>query len=393
MTRYSSVMLHDPLLAWRTEFPILDTCTYLVSHSLGAMPRRAAAYLQQFADEWSTRGVRAWHEGWWEIGRTTGDLLAPILGVSRGTISMHQNVTVALAIIASCHPSTGARNRIVMTDLEFPSNMYLFEGFRRYGAEIVYVPSPDAMRTDLQRLLDAIDERTVLVPLSLVLFKSAYIQNAAAVIEKAHRVGARVILDVYQAAGTVPLELERLGADFAVGGSVKWLCGGPGAGYLYVRPDLANELEPGIVGWAAHAHPFEFAAGAIEYRRRPSDSRAARRTCRRSTRRAPATRSSRRSACRRFARSRCGLTRRLMDLAQGRRLPAQHAGRRRRARRVGHRRRPERPGGRRRADPPRGHRRLPARRRHPHGAALLQHAKKIDHAMAVLAEVAVTAAH
>ena len=258
-------MLDDPLLAWRKEFPILDTCTYLVTHSLGAMPRRASTYLQQFADEWSTRGVRAWYEGWWEIGRTTGDLLAPVLGVSKGTISMHQNVTVALGVIGSCHRFDGARNRIVMTDLEFPSNMYLFEGFRKYGAEIVYVPSPDAMRTDLQRLLDAIDERTALVPLSFVLFKSAYIQNAAAVIEKAHRVGARVILDVYQAAGTVPLEIERLGADFAVGGSVKWLCGGPGAGYLYVRPDLANELEPGIVGWAAHAHPFEFAAGAIEY--------------------------------------------------------------------------------------------------------------------------------
>ncbi len=257
--------MNDPLLVWRKEFPILDTCTYLVTHSLGAMPRKASTYLQQFADEWSNRGVRAWYEGWWEIGRTTGDLLAPVLGVPTGTISMHQNVTVAQAIIASCHRFHGTRNRIVMTDLEFPSNMYLFEGFRRYGADIAYVPSPDAMRTDLQRLLDAIDERTALVPLSYVLFKSAYIENAAAVIEKAHRVGARVVLDVYQAAGTVPLQMGVLGADFAVGGSVKWLCGGPGAGYLYVREDLANELEPGIVGWAAHATPFDFAAGAIEY--------------------------------------------------------------------------------------------------------------------------------
>ena len=262
-------MHDDPLLRWRSEFPILDTCTYLVSHSLGAMPRRTASYLQQFADEWSSRGVRAWHEGWWEIGRTTGDLLAPILGVQTGTISMHQNVTVAMAIIASCHTFDGPRNRIVMSDLEFPSNMYLFEGFRRYGAEVVYVKSPDAMRTDLDALLDAIDERTVLVPLSYVLFKSAHIQQAAAVIEKAQRVGARVILDVYQAAGTVPLEIEKLGAEFAVGGSVKWLCGGPGAGYLYVRPDLATELKPGIVGWAAHADPFEFAPGEIQYAGNP----------------------------------------------------------------------------------------------------------------------------
>ena len=250
---------------WRSEFPIVNTCTYLVSHSLGAMPRRAATYLQQFADEWSTRGVRAWYEGWWEIGRTTGDLLAPILGVQKGSISMHQNVTVAQAIIASCHRYDGRRRKIVMADLEFPSNMYLFEGFRRYGAEIVYVKSDDAMRTNLDRFLDAIDETTALVPVSFVLFKSAYIQQADAIIEKAHRVGARVILDVYQAAGTVPMEIGRWGADFAVGGSVKWLCGGPGAGYLYVRPDLAKEIEPGFVGGAAHAHPFQFATGAIEY--------------------------------------------------------------------------------------------------------------------------------
>jgi kynureninase len=257
--------MSDPLSAWRSEFPIVDTCTYLVSHSLGAMPRRAAAYLQQFADEWSTRGVRAWHEGWWEIGRTTGDLLAPIVGARPGTISMHQNVTVAQAIVASCHQYDGPRRRIIMTDLEFPSNMYLFEGFRRYGAEISYVPSDDGMRTNLQRLLDAIDERTVLVPVSLVLFKSAYIEKAAAIIEKAHRVGARVVLDVYQAAGTVPINLESLGVDFAVGGSVKWLCGGPGNGYLYVRPDLAHVIEPAFAGWAAHARPFEFEIGALAF--------------------------------------------------------------------------------------------------------------------------------
>ncbi len=255
----------DPLLAWRAEFPILETCTYLVNHSLGAMPRRAVDYLQRFATEWSSRGVRAWHEGWWEIGRTTGDLLAPIIGARPGTISMHQNVTVAQAVIASCHRYDGKRRRIVMTDLEFPSNMYLFEGCRRHGAEICYVPSDDGMRTNLDRLLDAIDEQTVLVPVSLVLFKSAYIENAAAIVEKAHRVGARVILDVYQAAGAVPVDVESLAVDFAVGGSVKWLCGGPGNGYLYVRPDLASELEPAIAGWAAHARPFDFETGRIAF--------------------------------------------------------------------------------------------------------------------------------
>ena len=250
---------------WRSEFPIVSTCTYLVSHSLGAMPRRATVYLQEFAEMWSTRGVRAWHEGWWEAGRETGNILGPVLGVAQNTISMHQNVTVAQGIVGSCFTYEGPRRKIVMSELEFPSNHYLFEGFRRYGAEIVYVPSADPIRLDLQRFLDAIDERTLLVPLSLVLFKSAFITDARAVIEKAHRVGARVILDVYQAAGTVPMDLAGWDTDFAVGGSVKWLCGGPGAGYLYVRPDLAATLEPALVGWAAHASPFEFATGKVRY--------------------------------------------------------------------------------------------------------------------------------
>jgi kynureninase len=255
----------DLLSKWRAEFPIVETCTYLVSHSLGAMPRKTAAYLQEFADMWSSRGVRAWHEGWWEIGRETGNLLAPILGAPANAISMHQNVTVAQGIIASCFRYDGPRRKIVMTELDFPSNHYLFEGFRRYGAEIVYVPSADPVRLDLDRFLDAIDERTLLVPLSLVLFKSAYITDARAVIEKAHRVGAHVILDVYQGAGTVPMDLAAWEADFAVGGSVKWLCGGPGAGYLYVRPDLAATLQPAFIGWAAHESPFDFATGPIRY--------------------------------------------------------------------------------------------------------------------------------
>jgi kynureninase len=261
--------LPDPLTSWRSEFPILETCTYLVSHSLGAMPRRTRENLQAFADTWARRGVRAWSEGWWELGRTVGDLLAPTIGAPPGSISMHQNVSVVQGIIGSCFRYDGPRRKIVLTDHEFPTNIYLFEGFRRYGAEVMVVPSDDPIRTNLERLLDAIDERTILVPLSLVLFRSSYIQNARAVIEKAHRAGAHVILDIYQAAGVIPLDLQDLGADFAVGGSVKWLCGGPGAGYLYVRPDLGERLEPGLTGWAAHEAPFSFEVGPIRYAKPP----------------------------------------------------------------------------------------------------------------------------
>ena len=255
----------DAPLGWRAEFPILDTCTYLVSHSLGAMPRRTETYLSQFAREWGTRGVRAWHEGWWEIGRVTGDILAPTIGAAPGTISMHQNATVAQAIVASCFSYDGPRRRIVVQDLDFPSNHYLFHGFERYGAEVVTVPSDDAVRGRMDRVVDAIDERTALVNLSLVLFRSAHLQDVAPAIEKAHRVGARVVLDLYQAAGAVPVDVTALGADFAVGGSVKWLCGGPGAGYLYVRPDLMSTLRPAAVGWAGHAEPFQFTLGPVAY--------------------------------------------------------------------------------------------------------------------------------
>jgi kynureninase len=209
--------------------------------------------------------VRAWHEGWWEIGRETGNLLAPLFGVAPGTITMHQNATVAQSIVASCFTYEGTRRRIVLQDLDFPTNHYLFEGFRRYGAEIVYVKSESSVRAPIDRLVEAIDDRTALVPISLVLFRSGCLQDVRPVVEKAHRVGAHVVLDVYQAAGTVPMDLESLGVDFAVGGSVKWLCGGPGAGYLYVRPDLVDRLRPAIVGWAGHAEPFNFETGGIRY--------------------------------------------------------------------------------------------------------------------------------
>ncbi len=255
----------NPLIAWRPEFPILETCTYLVSHSLGAMPRRAKAYVQRFTEQWDTRGVRAWHEGWWETGRETGNVLAPILGVPRDTIAMHQNATVAQAVVASCFAYDPPRKRILVQDLDFPTNHYLFEGFRRYGADVVYVPSSDQTYAPTERLVDAIDDRTKLVALSLVLFRSSHLQDVRAVVERAHRVGAKVVLDVYQAAGTVPLHLDALGVDFAVGGSVKWLCGGPGAGYLYVRSDLIKSLRPSIVGWAGHENPFGFETGPVHY--------------------------------------------------------------------------------------------------------------------------------
>lgn len=254
----------EELLAWREEFPILERTTYLINNSLGAMPRGARAELGRFADAWERRGVRAWAEGWWESAVEVGDLLAPLLGVAPGHVSMHQNVSVAAGLFVSCFDFPPERNRIVYTALNFPSVMYLAENQRRRGAEVVVVPSDDGIGVDLERLLAAIDERTRLVPVSHTFFKSAFVQDAAAIARRCREVGAVLLLDVYQSTGALPLHLEEWGVHAAVGGSVKWLCGGPGAGYLWVHPELAPQLEPGLTGWQADREPFAFRPGAVD---------------------------------------------------------------------------------------------------------------------------------
>jgi kynureninase len=256
----------DTLLDWRKEFPILERTTYLISNSLGAMPRGVYDRLREYGDAWAVRGVRAWEEGWWDLGASVGERIGELLGAPRGTVSLHQNVTITQAVITSCFDFTGPRNKVVLVDLEFPSIVYFYLEQRRRGAQVEIVRSDDGIRIPLERLLAAIDERTLLVPVSYVLFRSACIQDARAIIERAHRVGAHVILDVFQAAGTVPIELAALGTDFAVGGVLKWLCGGPGVAYLYVRDDLRGKLEPALTGWLAHRRPFDFEVGPIERR-------------------------------------------------------------------------------------------------------------------------------
>lgn len=249
----------DELLKWRAEFPILDKTTYLISHSLGAMPRATFDNLQAYAEMWATRGVRAWGEGWWEMPLTIGDEVARIIGAPPASVAMHQNVSVCQSVILSCFEPEGRRNKIVYSELEFPSVMYAYEAHARGGRfRVERVPSEDGMTVSLERMLAAIDEETLIVPISHVLFKSAFLQDARAITERAHEVGALVVLDTYQSAGTVPFSVTELDVDFCTGGSVKWLCGGPGAGYLYVHPRLHARLEPKVTGWMAHEHPFAF---------------------------------------------------------------------------------------------------------------------------------------
>ena len=259
LTEAGGSSLSDDLLKWRSEFPILEKAVYLISHSLGAMPRATYDRLHEYADLWATRGVRAWAEGWWDMPVSVGDEVARIIGADPGTVVMHQNVSVCQSLVLSCLNPTPKRNKIVYSELNFPSVMYVYEAHARDGSlRIDILKSDDGITVPLERMLEAIDETTLLVPFSHVLFKSAFLQDAKAIIDKAHEVGAMVVLDTYQSAGTVPFSVKELNADFATGGSVKWLCGGPGAGYLYVRPDLQATLEPKTTGWMAHAEPFAF---------------------------------------------------------------------------------------------------------------------------------------
>ena len=255
----------DPLLAWRQEFPILSSTTYMISHSLGAMPERTRARMREFTDTWATRGIRAWEEGWWMMPITVGNLVGSIIGAGEGEVVMQQNVSICQNVVTSCFDWRARRNKLVTDGLNFPSNNYIYHALERSGARVVTVDSPDGFTLPVELILDAIDEETALVSVSHVAFRSSYVQDLAAITRRAHAVGAMVLADLYQSAGTLPVNVRELGVDFATGGSVKWLCGGPGAGYLYVRRDLWSQLTPAATGWSAHEEPFAFEGGAMRY--------------------------------------------------------------------------------------------------------------------------------
>jgi kynureninase len=253
--------MSDPLLRFRSEFPILERTTYLVSNSLGAMPRAVPERLAEYAKAWGERGVRAWAEGWWEMPVAVGDEIAPLLGAGPGEIAMFPNVTIAQATILSALDYRPPRDTIVMTGLDFPSVRYMYDGLAaRLGARIVVVPSDDGIGIDTARLLEAIDERTRLVAISHVLFRSAFIMDADAICRRAHEVGALVSLDAFHSVGVIPVDVKQSGVDFLTGGVLKWLCGGPGGAFLYVSPAIRDRLEPALTGWQAHARPFAFEA-------------------------------------------------------------------------------------------------------------------------------------
>ena len=255
----------DPLLDFREEFPILETTNYLVSNSLGPMPRTVPDKLAEFARDWGELGVKAWNKGWWEMPVEVGNEIAPLVNAGAGEIVMMPNATIAQTAVLSSIDFTGKRDRIVMTELDFPSVRYAYaEMAKRVGAKVVVVKSDDGITIDEKRLLKAIDERTRLVAVSHVLFRSAFLMDADRIRRHAHDVGALVSLDSFHAVGIVPVNVKRSKVDFLTGGVLKWLCGGPGGCFLYVSPAVRDQLKPALTGWQAHARPFAF-EDSMEY--------------------------------------------------------------------------------------------------------------------------------
>lgn len=250
----------DPLLAYRAEFPILERCCYLVSNSLGAMPRGVPERLAEYVDAWAERGVRAWADGWWEMPLKVGDEIAPLLGAGAGEVAMVPTVTLAQVSVLTALDYTPARDAVVMTALDFPSVRYAIEQVApRLGARVVVVPAEDGVTVDVDRLCAAIDERTRLVAISHVLFRSASILDVHRICAHAHAMGAVVSLDAYHAVGVIPVDVRAIGCDFLSGGVLKWLCGGPGGCFLWASPEMSARYAPALTGWQAHAHPFAFA--------------------------------------------------------------------------------------------------------------------------------------
>lgn len=255
---------HVQPAAWETyraEFPTCGRVTYLNSCSLGALSRRSRAAVGAFLDLWEEHGASAWYVTWLGECAALRRGFARLVAAPEESVALHHSVSSALSVVASCYPATG-RTRIVTTALDFPTIPY--QWLVKPGVEVVMLPSDDGIGVPLERYAAAIDERTALVATSHVFFTSGYIQPVAEIARLAHAVGAHVLIDGYQAAGQVPVDVAALDVDYYVTGGLKWLIGGPGIVELYVRPELAQRLAPTITGWFAHGQQFRFDAASFE---------------------------------------------------------------------------------------------------------------------------------
>lgn len=245
----------------RKRFPILRCRNYLNSCSLGALSDRSEERLGDFAKLWHELGAAAWYDHWWSALAELRRRVEALFAAPEGTVALLPSTSACLAVAASslAQGPRSKRNRIVATELDFPTLLYQWKV--RPEAELVVLESPDGIGVDLQQFADAVDDRTLAVATSHVFFATGAVQDLAAIAEIAHRAGAFAIVDGYQGAGQLPVDLPATQVDFYTAGPLKWLCGGPGLAYLYVRADLAGSLTPSITGWFASQDQFRFSPG------------------------------------------------------------------------------------------------------------------------------------
>lgn len=247
---------------WRTEFPILQSRTYLNSCSLGALSRRSMGYLGEYQGLWNTLGASAWYELWMgRIGELRGRV-AELWNAREQEVALSPSVSAALSSIASA-VDYSKRNRVVIADLDFPTLAY--QWMAKKGVEVVRVPS-DGVGVPPERWAEYVDERTAIVATSHVFYSTGYIQDLRPIAEVARRAGALFLVDGYQAVGQIPVDPRASGADVYVAGPLKWLLGGPGLSFLWVRDDRIAGLEPQVVSWFGMKNQFEFNIEALDYR-------------------------------------------------------------------------------------------------------------------------------
>jgi len=253
--------LSKNLKAIRKEFPILTKCVYLISNSLGAVPRQVRKDIMAYYDIWSEQGVSAWSQEWWDLARDVGDQVATLLHAKKNSVAMITNATQAhwIALSTRFMLKDQTRKKIIMTDHDFPSSLYAVKKICEFmDWKIQVIQSNGKLGINVEQILEHIDDQTLFVATSHVYFKTAYVQDVSKIAEHARRFGAWTVIDGYHAPGCFPVNVSELGVDFYIGGCLKWLCGGPGNAFLYVKPELASRIEPQLTGWWAHKAPFSF---------------------------------------------------------------------------------------------------------------------------------------
>lgn len=254
---------HASLAAhWRSEFPILQRCTYLNSCSLGALSHRARARVNEHLDLWEQHGASAWYEIWWQALADLRAGYGRVVGAAPGSIALHPSATSALTAVAESLDYR-TRPKIITTALDFPTVPY--QWLVKPGVDVVVLESDDQISVPLEKFAAAIDARTALVATTHVVFTSGMIQPVAEIAALAHAHGARCLVDGYQAAGQLEVDVQTLDVDFYISGGLKWLLGGTGSAFLYARPELHAELAPRSTGWFSHKEQFRFDPRAHEY--------------------------------------------------------------------------------------------------------------------------------